>query len=328
MIKVKLTYPFNWPIVKQTPNRSGVWGDCVLYINEEIEECDFWVVFEGLERKDETRCPLENTLLITAEPPSIRSYHPKFIKQFNSVLTSHNFDAKNIIHSQQALNWMVGGRYVKSSHSWEKEYSKDYDELSAIKEFNKEKLLSIVVSNKSMTKGHQDRLKFIAVAKDHFGESLDVFGIGFSEIADKWDAIYPYKYHIAIENSVYENYWTEKISDAFLGGAYPLYYGCPNIRDYFSSDSMSLIDIQDASWSLKKIDRLIADNKYESSGDYINQSRDLVLNKYNLMAVINDFCRSRINKTSANKKRVLFPERCFQQRRFSIEKIKSLLKIS
>src|SRR5258706_6805892 len=148
MIKVKLTFPFNWPIIKQTPQKSGRWENCIFYINEDIPECDYWIVFEGLEKKECIKCPPENTMLITAEPPSIKSYNPKFVNQFSWVLTCHDFPHKGIIHSQQGLNWMVGGKFQKETRSWAADYSKDYDELIAINNFEKTKLISIIASNK------------------------------------------------------------------------------------------------------------------------------------------------------------------------------------
>jgi len=327
MIKVKLTYPFNWPIIKQTPHRSGVWGNCIFYINEEIDECDYWVVFEGLQKKENTKCPSENTLLITAEPPTIKTYHTDFLNQFNWVLTSHNFSRKNVVHSQQALNWMVGGKYQKSTHSWAAEYSKDYDELSAIDKFKKTKLISIVASNKSLTDGHKARLKFIDEAKSFFGKDLDVFGVGFNEIPDKWEAIYPYKYHIALENSLIKNYWTEKIADSFLGGAYPFYHGCPNIEDYFHPNSLTRIDIFDYEKSLTQISNCIKEDKYEVNCDFILSARDLVLNKYNLMSVIGDFCESNLPVSASKKKLSILPEKYYlEKNRFSLKRIKSLFK--
>jgi len=79
--------------------------------------------------------------------------------------------------------------------------------------------------------------------KDYFGERIDIFGRGINEIEDKWDALDRYKYHIALENSVVEDYWTEKLSDAYLAGCYPIYYGCPNIEKYFDISSLARINI-------------------------------------------------------------------------------------
>jgi hypothetical protein len=40
-------------------------------------------------------------------------------------------------------------------------------------------------------------------------------------------------FHVAIENSVNQNYFTEKIIDAFLTKTIPIYRGCPNIEEFF-----------------------------------------------------------------------------------------------
>ena len=57
-------------------------------------------------------------------------------------------------------------------------------------------------------------------------------GFGFNPITNKKNAIDPYLYSIAIENSSYRHYWTEKISDVFLGYSAPIYYGCKNLDEY------------------------------------------------------------------------------------------------
>ena len=65
---------FNMPIEKQTPNNSAEWGNCKFYINEEIEKCDYWVVYGDLHQTETTICPQENTLLISDEPESFLQY--------------------------------------------------------------------------------------------------------------------------------------------------------------------------------------------------------------------------------------------------------------
>jgi hypothetical protein len=45
-------------------------------------------------------------------------------------------------------------------------------------------------------------------------------------------------FSICIENSSEENYFTEKIIDAFRSFTVPIYYGCKNIRDYFDPDGI------------------------------------------------------------------------------------------
>ena len=52
---------------------------------------------------------------------------------------------------------------------------------------------------------------------DHFKDKIDFFGFGIKDLKNKKDAIDPYLFSIAIENSKHDNYWTEKIADVFLG---------------------------------------------------------------------------------------------------------------
>ena len=46
-----------------------------------------------------------------------------------------------------------------------------------------------------------------------------------------------YKFSIAFENKSAPGYITEKIWDAFLAGTIPIYWGCPNIGDFFNPAS-------------------------------------------------------------------------------------------
>lgn len=49
-------------------------------------------------------------------------------------------------------------------------------------------------------------------------------------------------FHIAIENTSHDNYFTEKIMDCFLFRTVPIYYGCPNINDFFDSRGIITFD--------------------------------------------------------------------------------------
>ena len=49
----------------------------------------------------------------------------------------------------------------------------------------------------------------------------------------KEDGLKSYKYSIIIENSSEVNYFTEKLIDACLLETVPIYWGAPNISEYF-----------------------------------------------------------------------------------------------
>ena len=327
MIKVKLlnTAPF-WPLERQTPKRKGVWKNCQFFVNEEVEKYDYLVVMGDLVNVERIVCSPENTILITGEPESVKEYNKKFLSQFHAVITSQRrIKHHGAIYCQQAQPWMIGGSYIKETKTWKEKFTKDYDELSTMVVPEKTKLLSIVFSDKSMTKGHVKRKIFVEKLKQHFGESLDVFGVGFNEIEDKWDAIAPYKYYLAIENCSVRDYWTEKLSDAYLGFTFPFYYGCSNIEDYFHDDSMIKIDIDNADKAIAIIESAINSNEYENSLEKIEESRKKILNEYNLFELICNTVNG-MEKSDAKEEFTIYPQKYFfKEDGYLKKKIKKML---
>jgi hypothetical protein len=51
-----------------------------------------------------------------------------------------------------------------------------------------------------------------------------------------------YQFHLAIENSRQENYFTEKLIDCLISKTIPIYYGCPNIDEYFDTKGWILLE--------------------------------------------------------------------------------------
>ena len=287
-IKVKLSTPFpGWPLKRQTPGNSCVWGNCKFYINKDVEECDWWIVFEDLFRSEAVTVPKENTILVTGEPPSIKSYPKKFTDQFGIVITSHkDMDHSNKILKQQGLPWLVGA-YYDHNKKWNiSKFSKNYDELEKIKVIEKTRLISVVTSDKKITSGHEKRIQFVIKLKKYLGDQIDVFGRGFNEVQDKWDAIAPYKFHIVIENSQFEDYWTEKLSDSFLGLSFPFYYGCPNLSTYFNTQSFVDIDINNFQESLSIIKNGIENIDYPDHLKLLMEAKNKILNDHNLFQII------------------------------------------
>lgn len=287
MIRVKLSTDFPYePIIRQTPKSSGRWGDFEFIIDQETSECDYWVVYNDLLQMETAVCPPQNTIFITAEPPDIRGYKTEFIRQFARVITVHpNLDHPRVTLGQPGLNWHAG-RVLTDIQNRRSIVNKTYDDFKGMHSFHKPKLMSLVTSSKAFTPGHRKRLELVDRLKGHFGDRLDVFGKGIREIGDKWDAIADYKYHIALENSYLPHYWTEKLADSYLGGAYPIYYGCPNLRDYFSPNAFTRIDVNDPSAAIAAIEQLIAGNKYENSLESIMTARNKVLDEYNMFPMI------------------------------------------
>jgi hypothetical protein len=314
MIKIKLSTPSpDFPLIRQTPDSNGIWADFVFYIDQEIEDCDYWVVLDSLNTTEKVKCKRENTILITGEPGTVKKYSNIYIRQFNRIITCHrNLKHNNVTYIQQGLPWMAGARYLKNEKRWDNDNFISYNDFLTLNNSKKKKEISIILSNKTYTTGHERRVIFLNRLKEEFGNDIEIFGRGFNEIEDKFDGIADFKYTIVLENSSINDYWTEKISDAFLCGAFPIYYGCSNIYDYFPKGSLATIDINNVEASIRIIRSVIESNQYEKSLDLIKESKELVLNRYNLFPLIVDFINNLDNtKTVTRKKKTIriFPER-------------------
>ena len=318
MIRIKLSTPNpDFPLIRQTPGSKGIWGDYAFFINQDIVECDYWIVFDALGKTEKTVCLPENIILFTGEPPSVKKYSNSFIRQFSTIVTCHkNIKHKNVIYKQQGLPWMAGAKYLGKENKWDSINFLNYDDFQLNNLPKKEKEISIIVSNKTYTQGHEQRIKFLKRLIETLGSRIDVFGRGFNEIEDKYDSIANYRYSVVLENSSYSDYWTEKLSDTYLCGSFPFYYGCPNILDYFPDGSIAKIDIFNIEASINTIKSVIESDKYENSRDLLDKSRDLVLNKYNLfpsiVSLIEDL--EKINNNSHKKGLIkIYPERRYQK---------------
>ena len=290
MIRIKISINANnFPVVRQTSNSRGIYNNCQFFVNDDsLVEFDYWVVYDSLIETKKTLCPKDNVILITAEPPSIRNYSKIYTKQFSKIITCH----KNIVHSntvntQQGLPWMAGVRFDIQKKEWDTQNYKDVNQLEKPIQIEKTNKLCIITSKKTFTNGHKKRLDFVLKLKDRLNDFVDVYGNGFEPVEDKLDILSKYRYALVIENSSYEDYWTEKLSDAFLAECYPIYYGCPNICSYFHKDSISIIDINDFEKSCENINKTLSDiGFYTRQKESIIQSKKKVLYEYNLFNLI------------------------------------------
>lgn len=284
--------------LRQFPNFSGIWGPCRFIFDPDAVEYDWLVVSDDLPsqgnerfstRKEHLHCPQEHTLLITTEPITVKSYSKPYLEQFGHILTSQEerfIQHPGAIFSQAGLHWFYG--IGRNSY-------KTYDQMKAAKPLQKERLISTVCSSKQQKHTlHNLRYQFTLRLKAAL-PGLDHFGHGVTFIDDKAEALDQYRYHIAIENHISPHHWTEKLADPFLAFCLPFYCGCPNAADYFPKDSFISIDLGDFERSFDTIRSAIEDNQYEKRLPAIMEARRLVLDEYNLFAVLAKIIDSRHN---------------------------------
>jgi hypothetical protein len=116
--------------------------------------------------------------------------------------------------------------------------------------YNKTKLCSFIVSNKKLTNGHNYRLSVLEKYKD----KVDFFGRGTSKelpwsIDDNGNTesgkiigLKDYMFSFVFENSNYETAMSEKVTDCFAVGTIPIFWGAPDIGDFYNIDGIILYD--------------------------------------------------------------------------------------
>jgi hypothetical protein len=297
-IKLSINSPTEG-LLRQTPNNDGVWGNYKFYINEEVEECDFWVVYSKGQKKDDTsRVAPENLIFISGEPEPIYHYAKSFIKKFGTIITTReDIKRSNIIHLQPAQPWWAGRKMTADGSV---KFRLHFNDFLQEHPLPKSKLVSVITSNKGFTKGHNDRIKFVQKLKAHFGDAIDVFGKGINDFEDKWDTLKEYKYHIAIENSSFPDYWTEKLADSYLAESFPFYYGCTNLDKYFSANSYELIDIYNVNKTIQIIENGIQNNLYETHFKAIIDAKQRIMYEHNIFPLLCNIC-DKMNSSKPKK---------------------------
>ncbi len=99
----------------------------------------------------------------------------------------------------------------------------------------KTKSVSMIYSTKKSTLGHQ----FRHAAALRFKHLIDLYGTGTGvRLSRKEEGLKKYRFSVVTENCKAENYFTEKLLDCFAVGTIPIYWGCPNIKDFFDPEGI------------------------------------------------------------------------------------------
>jgi hypothetical protein len=164
---------------------------------------------------------------VQVEPPSVNNqaveeYLSMEGNKFDLILTYYDSILSNLPNAK--LNYFAG--------TW----------ITDIKEnFDKNKLVSFITSNKNFATGHKVRMEVVETLRDKF----DLYGRGFNEISNKIIGLENYRYSVVIENEFMENWFTEKIIDCFMTKTIPIYMGCPNIGDFYDDAGIIKFNTKD-----------------------------------------------------------------------------------
>lgn len=105
--------------------------------------------------------------------------------------------------------------------------------------YPKTKVLSMIASDKQFAPGHRLRHE---IAKAINKSSVDLWGSGYKRFESKLDPLKDYMFSIAIMNCKMDNFFTEVLIDCFATGTVPIFWGCPNIGNFFDIDGIITFD--------------------------------------------------------------------------------------
>lgn len=161
------------------------------------------------------------------EPRAVHQKHMTrmrfFHRRFHQVLTS---DSELLAQIPNALFFVTAGAWVPNWQSTD---------------LTKRAMCSLIASGKTKQLGHKLRHEVAQWCRET-GQDIDIMGKGYKPFDEKSDGLAPYRYSVVIENAREENYFSEKLVDALLCNTVPIYWGCPNIADYFDTSGMIICE--------------------------------------------------------------------------------------
>lgn len=294
LVRIVKDWQYPETFFSQTPKNSQRWGD-IEFTEEKVSACDYLIVLQRPPYDIEVTCPSGNVWLISQEPPvDYFKFFTRSFRYFDKVFSYYDYPNHPFIKKMQpVLPWHV---------------FKTYDELISISKdhlSSKTNDVAWVVSNKNGFPGQKARMqlrKYLQQSSFNF----NLFGRGFTPIHDKFDALFPVKYALAIENYSTDHYWTEKIADSFLSWSLPFYWGAPNLEAYFPRESFIRVDVNNPQETLDIIIKSIQDNEWEKRLSAIEHARNLVLNNYQFFPFIERMIRGDIEAHSEKQLKKYF----------------------
>lgn len=260
-------------------------------IDNDCSEADYWIVWGDLPygyEKMSVNCHPDNIFFMTDEAQVQKTYNQQFLNQFKHVITCRkDMIHKSLIHTHEINHWHL---------------KKSFLDVFNIDRIQKTKKLSVVCSDLTILEGHKKRYAFVNKLIGHFKDQIDVFGKGINPIDDKWNALAPYKYSVAIENSAIPGYFTEKIAECYLAHTLPIYYGAPDITQYFNTNSLLKIDIDDYKTSILSIEKLLEEDPWDGLEKTLIDQKLLYLSSYHLFPALCTQINNLTKTTRSTKK--------------------------
>ena len=239
----------------------------IKWINGLLEFDGITVFTERYIDTDISKIKSKLKILWLLEPKEVHPYGYERIIQiedkFDYILT---YDSELLKRNPKYLKYIVGQSRVV---------------LPKIHE--KSKFVSMIASNKRLTVGHRFRHDIANVlSKKH---NIDMWGSGYKKFETKIDPLSEYYFSVSVMNSKIDNFFTEVLLDNFMLGTIPIFWGCPNIGEFFDKKGIITFDtIEELDFILSKLTK----DDYINRLKYVQKNMELAKNYVSTDDIIGD----------------------------------------
>jgi hypothetical protein len=291
---------------KQTPHHFGVWGN--IQMLAPTQKPDFLLLYQYDFPLPQPDIPWWKSLLnknkvSQPEIPSLLQNLP----QEKIIYLLREPPLEEIIENNQA-NYQAAKQYC-GYISGPDEFApypdympaiwyvgNSFQELAVGNIPQKQKPCSWITSGISRTENHRQRLAFLKLLQENnlncdlYGRNLPEWSNSLGTVQNKWNAMAPYYYNLAIENYADNDlYVSEKLWDALLSWCLPIYYGGSAADKLLPSGSFLRLPSLDEQ-GLAYIKEVTANlDAWQEAKDKIAEARQIILHELNLLAWLSKF---------------------------------------
>ena len=133
--------------------------------------------------------------------------------------------------------------------------------------------MSLIASSKRQLEGRRLRHDTASWINET-GADVDLLGRAYRPIEQKEDGLAPYQFSVVIENCSEPGYFTEKLNDCLLCNTVPVYWGAPDIGDFF--DVRGFVVCRDAD-DVKQAIASLDESDYKRLSVYAEENRQRAL---------------------------------------------------
>lgn len=235
------------------------------------DDADYVLVVNSANQFYPTLAELPHTIFLKMEPAFMDPFWRDVDRRLLKAKIVHGSDHDDINYNN--LEWHINKTKDELLIS-------DYSDLKT-----KGDVISSVISGKAFTEGHILRKAFALHAQNFI--EWDAYGnygthnhawnryLGAPHYKD--DALIPYKYSFACENSFINGYVTEKLVDCIMSETLCFYCGAPNVSKFIDPKAYIQLDLTDWPTDIKTMQHAIANGEWEKRLPHIKAAKHKIL---------------------------------------------------